>query len=50
MLEDGYEKVIYLFVICPLYLDDDPPTFRRDQVCSKSPGFGDGWYWLPDLG
>jgi hypothetical protein len=50
MLKDGYEKVIYPFLIFPLYQADDPPAFRRDQVYSKSPAFGDGGYSLPDLG
>ena len=48
MLKEGYEKVI-----CSnhpsSYRSDDSPTFRQDQVYSKSPTFGDGRCWLPDL-
>ncbi len=51
MLKDGYRKVILPLTICRPFSDqtDDAPTFRQDQVYSRSPTFGDGWCMLPDL-
>ncbi len=51
MLKDGYRKVILPLTIRRPFSDqtDDTPTFRQDQVYSRLPFFGDGWYCLPDL-
>jgi hypothetical protein len=40
MLKEGYQKATRLSL---LYRTHDAPTFRQDQVYSKSPIFGDGW-------
>jgi hypothetical protein len=50
MLKEGYDKVICLTPYVPSsYRADAAPTFRQDQVCSKSPIFGDGQCSQADL-
>ena len=49
MLKEGYEKVNCLTPYAhSSYRTDDAPTFRQDQICSKSPIFGDGLCLSPD--
>ena len=44
MLKEGYEKLTCLTSYAPSsYRADDTPTFGQDQICSKSPIFGDEW-------
>ncbi len=51
MLKDGYRKVNLPLALRRRFPDqtDYAPTFRQDQVYSRSPCFGGGWCWLPDL-
>src|SRR5258708_4757174 len=48
MFKEGYEKAITLSFISTLPRIDEHPTFRLNQVYSKSQIFGDGWCSLLD--